>query len=336
MSQCGRQEEGLNIASVMFPDLILSDIRMPRMDGLKLLEKLQENPETSVIPVVMLTAKIEAENIREGMRCGADDYLTKPFKAKDVLESVSSRLRKKENYYTILEEARNSFVKNVPHELRTPLISILGFSEMMEQDSRFLEGDDIKEIAHRINRSGKRLHRRIEKLIKYGYLISLDKKNIKTSSVKISKGYISKILISHSIEENRIQDVEIKADEAEVRIDDQIFQDILSELFENALKFSGSETPVVIRGFEENNYYVLIIEDNGEGINIRKIEESGNFNKIDPGNENREGMGLGLAIVKEASRLYGISISFESEVNKYTRIKLSLPLAYEIIENSNG
>ncbi|MHB8906258.1 MAG: response regulator transcription factor, partial [Melioribacteraceae bacterium] len=85
--------EGYNIALNKLPDLILSDIRMPKMDGFDMLKKLQDNPLTSAIPFIFLSAKVEPQDIRTGMTLGADDYLVKPYRSTDLLSAIDSRFK---------------------------------------------------------------------------------------------------------------------------------------------------------------------------------------------------------------------------------------------------
>ena len=77
-----------------FPDLIICDVMMPEIDGYEVLSGLRANSVTASIPFIFLTAKADKTDIREGMNLGADDYLTKPFSRKEVLEAISSRLSK--------------------------------------------------------------------------------------------------------------------------------------------------------------------------------------------------------------------------------------------------
>lgn len=83
---------GVEHAKSQTPDLILCDVMMPRLDGYGVLQALHEDPETSLIPFIFLTAKGEKEDLRNGMNLGADDYLTKPVARADLLNAIEARL----------------------------------------------------------------------------------------------------------------------------------------------------------------------------------------------------------------------------------------------------
>jgi len=86
--------EGLKMTSIEKPDLIISDFRMPKMDGLTFIKKLKSQLATRFIPVIMLTAKDEVESEVEVIDAGADDYLTKPVIPKRLLARVNRLLHK--------------------------------------------------------------------------------------------------------------------------------------------------------------------------------------------------------------------------------------------------
>lgn len=90
----GRQ--ALALARQHLPDLILSDVMMPEMNGFELLQALRSEALTAHIPVIVLTARADRSNTREGMNLGADDYLTKPFMRSELLGSIRARLEKAE------------------------------------------------------------------------------------------------------------------------------------------------------------------------------------------------------------------------------------------------
>lgn len=84
-------EEGIMVARMEKPNLIICDIMMPGIDGYGVLKELSTDPATNTIPFIYLTAKFEKEDFRKGMQLGADDYIFKPFKADDLLKSIEAR-----------------------------------------------------------------------------------------------------------------------------------------------------------------------------------------------------------------------------------------------------
>lgn len=87
---------GVELAETFRPDLIICDIMMPVMNGYEVLGNLSSNPMTAFIPFIFISAKTEKSEIRKGMELGADDYLTKPFDATELLNTVEIRIKKAE------------------------------------------------------------------------------------------------------------------------------------------------------------------------------------------------------------------------------------------------
>ncbi len=112
-------KEGMEAAIRLKPDLIISDILMPVMDGYQLLKSLYRDSETREIPFIFLSAKSEAEDIRIGMNMGADDYLTKPFLEMDLLRAVKTRISKHEKLQKKKTKAPHSYQINTLDELKT-------------------------------------------------------------------------------------------------------------------------------------------------------------------------------------------------------------------------
>ncbi|MBW4460981.1 MAG: EAL domain-containing protein [Nodosilinea sp. WJT8-NPBG4] len=88
-------ETGIQLAKMHFPDLIVCDIMMPKIDGYQVYTILHQDPEMMVIPFIFLSAKADRLDIRKGMNLGADDYLAKPFTTAELAEAITSRLHKK-------------------------------------------------------------------------------------------------------------------------------------------------------------------------------------------------------------------------------------------------
>jgi cellulose synthase/poly-beta-1,6-N-acetylglucosamine synthase-like glycosyltransferase/CheY-like chemotaxis protein len=87
-------EEALARLAEALPDIIISDVNMPNMDGLDLLRRLRGNPVTSGIPLILLTARSSTDEIVEGLSLGADDYLPKPFKMPELLARVQAKMER--------------------------------------------------------------------------------------------------------------------------------------------------------------------------------------------------------------------------------------------------
>jgi len=93
IKEAGNGVEALAIIANLSPDLIISDIMMPVMDGYRLISELKSNPATSHIPVILLTAKVGDDEKIMGLECGADDYIVKPFSARELLTRTDSLVR---------------------------------------------------------------------------------------------------------------------------------------------------------------------------------------------------------------------------------------------------
>ena len=99
-------EDGLAMAVEHNPDLIISDIMMPGMNGVAMLDKLKNKPTTSHIPVILLTAKCSVENQVEGLKYGADYYLTKPFNTSLLLAAIASLIKQRQNMFNKLADSK--------------------------------------------------------------------------------------------------------------------------------------------------------------------------------------------------------------------------------------
>ncbi len=114
---------GVALAEKHQPDLILCDIAMPELDGYGTLNALRANPQTATIPFIFLTAKVSKADMRQGMELGADDYLTKPFTAQELLAAIDARLKKNAD-----------LVKQIfQHDTLTKLPNAFAFYEVLRQ-----------------------------------------------------------------------------------------------------------------------------------------------------------------------------------------------------------
>ena len=89
-------EDGLSLVRLHKPDLVVSDVQMPRLDGFAMIAQLRQEPDIAATPVILLTSLAERAHMRIGMTAGADDYLVKPFRPADLANAVRAQLDKRE------------------------------------------------------------------------------------------------------------------------------------------------------------------------------------------------------------------------------------------------
>ncbi|GBO56501.1 diguanylate cyclase/phosphodiesterasewith PAS/PAC sensor [Pseudanabaena sp. lw0831] len=128
---------GVQIAKTYLPNLIICDIAMPELDGFGTLIALRQEPKTSMIPFIFLTAMTEKADMRQAMQLGADDYLTKPFTSAELLGAIASRLQKynsvKDHYYDEIKAVGERFEYLSHHDELTQLPNRILFHESLTQ-----------------------------------------------------------------------------------------------------------------------------------------------------------------------------------------------------------
>ncbi len=154
------------------PDLILTDIMMPGLDGLGLLRELRANPQTRTVPVILLSARAGEESSVYGLDAGADDYLTKPFSAQQLLARVRTHLelaRIRREWANELEQANNeleAFSYSVSHDLRAPLRAIDGFSQALLDEYGAKLDEQACQYLQRVRTGTKKMSGLIDDLLK--------------------------------------------------------------------------------------------------------------------------------------------------------------------------
>jgi two-component system, sensor histidine kinase and response regulator len=311
------------------PDLILSDIRMPEMDGMQLLQELQNNDRTFSIPFIFLTAKMEIENIREGMNKGADDYITKPFQIDDIVKSINARFKKFDLRQNFIKDFSKFMTKKIPHELRTPLVGIMGMSEILLENFKDLSEQDINEMVGDIRSSGKKLHRRVEKFIEYAELFDGNEEkasNLNVCEYELNPQRLSRLLKYSANEFNRKEDLHISFEPAKLKISNKFYDLAISELLENSMKFTSVNKSINITGTKNGNSYITKIADYGNDIKNLEIDSIGVIGRIKFNNNFEEGFGLGLILVKKITELFHGDLKFERTDGLQNIFEFSIPL----------
>jgi signal transduction histidine kinase len=326
-------KRGVELALQHIPECIVSDIMMPELDGFGVLEELQKHPTTVNIPFIFLSARADREDISDGMKVGADDYLTKPFDPMELLERIESRISKRDaiihQAHKQLEQLRGNISASLPHEFQTPLNSILGFSELLSISAGEMQLDQIVQMSRSIFDAGQRLHGLIQNFLLYSHLESITS-SISTMRDIRSKSMADSIVVTEEVKKcaskvSRLDDIHTDIQMCRLAISGQHLGKLTNELVSNACKFSLSGTPVTITGKPEGEMFILSISDKGRGIDQSKIEQIDAFIQFDRGRYEQQGAGLGLTIAKKILEVYGGSWDIQSTLGEGTSITISLP-----------
>jgi len=149
--------EGINILSSRKIDLIILDIIMPDIDGYEALKVIKSSDHLKDIPVLMLTAKNEIDDMMKGFELGADEYLAKPFELSELLARIRNLLRIKELQNKILQAERMAAVGQIAltirHEINNPLTAVIGQCEMILRKGSHLP-EDVRKILEEMYKEG--------------------------------------------------------------------------------------------------------------------------------------------------------------------------------------
>lgn len=327
--------KAIDIIKEKRPNMIISDIMMPILDGISIYNKISEDDEINSIPFLFLTAKSSKDDIRFGMNLGVDDYITKPFDIKDLINAVNSRLKKQNDNLTKInkryESLKQSLYNTLPHEIRTPLTTIIGYSDYLIKNIEVISKDRISSMVKDIHTDSKRLQKMFENFLflsKIDFIIANEFEKSKYSSkVTIySEMLIKDVFFYYTNEYKRNDDIELDLVYADLLMFDEHFVKVIELIADNCFKFSATNTKVLVKSTIEEDKLIISIKDNGIGISKENIKQVSAFKQFDRNKNEQQGSGMGLAIVNAILKLYNCKMEINSKINEFTEIKLYLNL----------
>ncbi|MDI6031971.1 response regulator [Flavobacterium sp. LB2P84] len=321
-------QEALDLLEYWVPDLIICDIMMPVMDGNTFHEIIKDIHSLNSIPFIFLTAKKENNLMRKCLLDGADDFICKPFKIKEltsIIESKIERFEKIKNNHTNLYLGEKKYFL---HEINTPLNGILGSIELlMINKENYLDRKEVLAFYESIKISGERLNRTMQNIILY--------QSLKNNSIKFNDNSSSEILNTFlntkekifKIYEGQEKRISFEIDKAIIKFSQEHLQFIFFELIDNALKFSSDNKIIIVSGEQFNSeYYELVIRDFGIGLSEQELNKIGAHQQFNREKREQQGLGLGLFLSKIIIKKSEGVFTIVSKENEGTTIKIFLPL----------
>lgn len=155
-------QEGIFKAKKHKPDLIISDIMMPIIDGYQFFKELTKKPITANIPFIFLSAKAQPIEIRKGMNTGADDYLTKPINADELIKAVNVKLEKQIKLDNKIKNLKIKSVKTLPYEITDSIVNIMAFTKYLKTKELPIPLEEKIKILDLIKNNGEKINELID------------------------------------------------------------------------------------------------------------------------------------------------------------------------------
>jgi len=331
--------EALELMEETFPDLVVADIMMPRMDGHKLYKAIRARPEWVRIPFIFLTAKAEHEDILKGKELGAEDYLTKPFDPQELVVAVGARLKRAQDIYRASEaefdQLKQQIVTVLGHELRTPLTYVMGYTDLALEDVASLSTGELQNLLFGVKQGADRLTRMVEDFLLLIRLDSGQALNEFNTLVHVHADWgevvesVAREYEGQSATHGVTLEVKVPSDLPPLRLCEHFFADALGRLIDNGIKFSrdrGKSVKVGVRSLGE--WVEITVQDEGVGISAAEMPHLfERLRQIGREEMEQQGRGLGLAIAQELIQLHGGEIVVESEFGAGSTFTIRLPAA---------
>lgn len=328
-------DEAIEYVNRQLPDLVICDVMMPKMNGYKFRDYLRRNVVTAAIPFIFLTAKDSKADIRKGMSMGGDDYLTKPFRFKELLQSIHARFQKQEALNILNEKKLKTLRDNIgyalPHELRTPLTAIItGTDFLLAGELQNPEDDQkVKKVAGMIRKGAQRLYRLIQNYELYAkveLMFSDPEKRRELCKLSVSNAatIIQYIAQRKATQFKRPHDLELRLVNGGVMISEEGMTKVMEELVKNAFDFSSEGTNVIIQSWLEDEWYICQITNQGVGMTPDQIANIGAFMQFKRGQHEQQGSGLGLTIAKRLLELHEGKLQISSPAEGQTCVTIWL------------
>jgi predicted amidohydrolase/signal transduction histidine kinase len=309
------------------PDLILSDVVMPGMDGFAFYQQVRSQSPGRQTPFIFLAAGGQRADIRHGMALGADDYITKPFEPEELLDAVAARLTRAATTEAAVQQAtasaRDSLLRTLNHEFRTPLALLMGYAELLEECAWDTDDGEFHRLLQGLRAGSEHLLRLVEDFLLLTRLES-GAEGSEWDALPPQTAEPDELLdniLAQFKPRAAAKSVSLALQQGAPQVcvvgNSYFLTEIIRRLVDNSLKPAAQAGGrLVLRTRQEQGCWLLEIA--GQGIGIRPMDHARTAQQ-----EAR----LDLIIVQRLVRLCGGSLAVESEPGRESTWTLRLPLA---------
>ena len=287
-------------------DVVLLDIMMPGMSGLETLQHIRENPNTAYLPVILVSALMDARDISRGLELGANDYITKPIDIRVTRARIQTQLRLKrledERMQTIdqliaAQEMKDKLLRIASHDLKGPLTNMRMVASLLRASESVIPSGSA--LLEALDTSANTMQTVIEDFLDTA---ALQNGALKLSFDQVKVDRVVKNLVGqYSAHASRKHiALEVVGVDGVVCADASRFEQALGNLISNAIKYSPEDTIVHIWSEQYDGKLRICVADQGPGIPAQERDRLfTQFGKLSPRPTGGESStGLGLWIVK--------------------------------------
>lgn len=311
------------------PQLVLSDVMMPRMNGIELTHQIRQQSEANYIPILLITAQ-QRSDVVEGLDAGADDFIRKPVEIDELLARVRSLLRLK---HSIDEQAqmtrqREDFVSRLTHDLRTPLVAAERMLELLQQDAFGVLPQAAQEAVQLLWNNNDHLIQLTNNLLEV-YRYEAGRKQLSFTQVNLKEIAIEAVRDLRPLADEKALEIITNLEDITVLGARLELRRVISNLIGNAIKFTDTGYITLhLKHRKEDNIAVLDVSDTGIGIAL--AEQSNLFDRFHQGSHNRAGSGLGLHLSRQIIEAHSGSISVISQPGAGSTFTVQLPCSNDV------
>lgn len=303
-------------------DVILLDILMPVLDGMATLKIIRQDADIASLPIIMISSLDDEASILEGLRNGANDYLTKPFNMHIMLARLATQVRNKQFFderketNAILEEAnaiKSRMMQIAGHDLRNPLNNLNMVMNLLKAS---ISDDDTLELIGIANKNVQTMSTIIVDFLSGENMFDA---TVALNMEKISpQPLLADVIVQNEIaaRNKNISFIIESMDDALVFADGQRLEQVFQNLISNAIKYTPIDGKVYIRAYQTVSHWRLEVQDTGPGIPLEEQQylfQAFSKDQISTQPTNNEpSTGLGLWIASEIMRLQNGLIGMES------------------------
>jgi signal transduction histidine kinase len=343
-------EDGLEIVADERVDLILLDIMMPGMDGFEVCQRLKSNPDYQDIPVIFITAKSDEDSIEQAYEVGAVDYVTKPFKAREVISRIETHLSLAEQKHHLEERvkeevdknlqkemqlfesakmaAMGEMIGNIIHQWKQPLQHISSLASNLQLESVLhgtVDSTTIEEYAKNITASIQRMSETTETFRNY-----LKEKKVKEKIILQERIEQSLIISGTVLKDKGIELIKEIDNDNPIKITTIGYEltEVIINIVNNAIDVIEekkiADGAVHLCASVVGDYAVITIEDNGGGIPGDVLPNI--FDEYFTTKEDNRGTGLGLYMSHKIVTGSLLGELYVENSDKGARFTIKLPM----------